>query len=239
MLTLRQLVAGFGRRTAVFRHRGGDVFCPVCEREFDRFKDDWNRGNALCWRCGAHERHRAQWLLLKSRPDLLDDAHRMLHFAPEWCLRRRLSRVSHLSYLTADLFQADVDLRLDISQLELPDSSFDAVVCSHVLEHVEDDTAAMRELWRITAPGGWCLIMVPLDLTREQTLEDATITSPQQRLETFWQHDHVRLYAPDIGDRLAAAGFAVERIRPREEFAPELIERCRIGAAEDLWLCRR
>ena len=238
LITLRQAVTGLSRRTEVFRHRGNVVFCPLCGSEFDRFKDDWNRGNALCWRCGSHERHRAQWLLLEQRPSLLGEARRLLHFAPEWCLRRRLSRQRELDYVTADLFQADVDLQLDITKIRLPDASFDAILCSHVLEHVEDDAAAMRELRRITAPGGWCLIMVPLDLGREHTLEDPTITSPQERRQTFWQHDHVRLYAADIGDRLTAAGFAVERIQPREAFAPELVERCRIGEAEDLWLCQ-
>jgi SAM-dependent methyltransferase len=239
VITLRQFGAGIGRWTEVLHHRGNDVFCPVCGSRFDRFKDDWNRANALCWRCGSHERHRAQWLLFEHRPHLLGDARRLLHFAPEWCLRHRLSRLGHLNYVTADLFQDDVDLKLDVTRLSLADASFDAVVCSHVLEHVEDDAAAMHELWRITAPNGWCLVMVPLDLAREHTLEDATITSPQQRLQTFWQQDHVRLYAADIADRLATAGFAVERIRPRDEFAPSLIERCRIGDAEDLWLCRR
>lgn len=235
---MRRLATGLGRWKEVVAHRGDDVLCPLCGRRFDRFKDDWNRANALCWRCGSHERHRAQWLLLDERTSLLADAQRLLHFAPEWCLRRRLSRIRHLDYVTADLLQADVDLRLDITQLALPDASFDAVICSHVLEHVEDDAAAMRELHRVTAPGGWCLIMVPLDLGREHTLEDATVTSPQERRQTFWQHDHVRLYAADIGDRLSAAGFTVERIRPREAFASELVERCRIGDAEDLWLCR-
>ncbi len=234
----RKAVAGVARRLQVLRRRGSDVFCPVCESGFDRFKDDWNRGNALCWRCGSHERHRAQWLLLEQRPRLLRDARRLLHFAPEWCLRRRLGRVRHLDYVTADLLAPGVDLRLDITQLALGDASFDAVLCSHVLEHVEDDAAAMRELQRVTAPGGWCLVMVPLDLGREHTLEDSTVTSPHERTQTFWQHDHVRLYAADIAERLAAAGFNVERIRPQDAFPPELVSRCRIGDAEDLWLCR-
>ena len=229
---------GIERRVQMLRHRGEQVLCPLCNHHFERFKDDWNRPGALCWRCGSHERHRAQWLLLQRRSELLRDARSLLHFAPEWALRRRLPRIGHLRYLTADLFQPDVELHLDITALDLPDASFDAVLCSHVLEHVADDGAAMRELRRITAPGGWCLVMVPLDLARQQTHEDPSIVAPEDRQRNFWQHDHVRLYAPDIADRLAAAGFQVERIRPIEEFGADSLERCRIGAAEDIWLCR-
>ena len=237
-LTPVRVARGIARRGQMLRHRGGDVLCPACGHSFDRFKDDWNRPNALCWRCGSHERHRALWLLFMRRPELLADARSLLHFAPEWAMRHRLERLESLRYLTADLEQPDVDLKLDLTALELPDASFDAVVCSHVLEHVQDDAQAMRELRRIVAPGGWCLVMVPLDAGREQTYEDPSIVAPQERERAFWQHDHVRLYAPDIGERLAAAGFTVERIRPYVEFGPYLASRCRLLEADDMWLCR-
>jgi SAM-dependent methyltransferase len=226
------------RRAQMLRHRGDAVLCPICGHRFDRFKDAPNRGDALCWRCGSAERHRAQWLLFERRPELLGGVGSMLHFAPEWALRHRLERRRGLRYVTADLYHEDVDLRLDLTALDLPDASFDAVVCSHVLEHVSDDAAAMSELARVTAPGGWCLVMVPLDPGRAATYEDAAITTPAGREAAFWQFDHVRLYAADIGERLAAAGFAVERIRPAEEFGPGILERCRIGEADDIWLCR-
>jgi SAM-dependent methyltransferase len=222
----------------MLHHRGHDVLCPVCGREFARFKDDWNRPDALCWRCGSHERHRAQWLLFERRPELLADARSLLHFAPEWGPRRRLSALADLSYVTADLDQPDVDLHLDITALALPDAEFDAIICSHVLEHVADDRAAMNELRRVLAPGGWCLVMVPLDLGRERTYEDPSLTDPRDRERAFAQHDHVRMYAPDIGERLTAAGFSVERVRPRDEFGDRLLERCRIGLVEEIWLCR-
>ena len=223
----------------MLRHRGDEVLCPICGHAFDRFNDAWNRPAAVCWRCGSEERHRAQWLVLTGPRNLLSGASSLLHFAPEWALRHRLEQVHGLRYVTADLFQDDVDLRLDIAALDLPDASFDAVLCSHVLEHVEDDMAAMRELARVTAPGGWCLVMVPLDLSRAATYEDPAITDPEDRLRAFWQHDHVRLYAADIGDRLSEAGFDVERLRPERELGLETMERCRVDVADDVWLCRR
>ncbi len=222
----------------MLRHRGDQVLCPLCGHHFDRFKDDWNRANALCWRCGSHERHRAQWLLFDRRPELLVRAGSLLHFAPEWTLRRRLQRLEHLRYVTADLQQPDVELQLDLTALELPDESFDAILCSHVLEHVADDRAAMRELRRITAPGGWCLVMVPLDLGREQTYEDAAITTPQQREQAFWQHDHMRLYAPDVGERLQAACFTVQCLQPLVELGAGAVARCRLNEGDYMWLCR-
>jgi SAM-dependent methyltransferase len=226
------------RRAQMVRHRGDRVLCPLCGCRFDRFKDDWNRANALCWRCGSHERHRAQWLLFERRPELLGQARSLLHFAAEWALRRRLAEIPGLRYVTADLDPLGVDLQVDITAMHLTDGSFDAVLCSHVLEHVGDDAAAMRELRRITAPGGWCLVMVPLDLGRERTYEDASLVDPADRQRAFWQHDHVRLYAGDIGERLEAAGFLVERIRPTKEFPADIVERCRVLEADHMWLCR-
>jgi len=225
-------------RVATARHRGDAVRCPLCAHGFDRFKDDWNRPNALCWRCGSHERHRAQWLLLERRPQLLGEARSLLHLSPEWCLRRKLAELPGLRYVTSDRDPAqDVDLRLDVTALDLPADAFDAVICSHVLEHVPDDATAMRELRRVTAPGGWCLVMVPIDLARERTYEDPSITAPRERERAFLQHDHVRLYAPDIARRLHAAGFAVEVIDMVATLGAEAA-RYRLNASDLIFLCR-
>jgi SAM-dependent methyltransferase len=225
-------------RAITVRHRGDAVYCPICEHGFDAFKDDWNRANALCWRCGSHERHRAQWLLLERRPELLRDAGSLLHFSPEWCLSRRLRAVPGLRYVTTDRDPGQAaELRLDVTALDLPDSAFDAILCSHVLEHVEDDAAAMRELRRVTAPGGFCLVMVPLDLDRERTYEDPSITEPAARERAFWQFDHVRLYAPDIALRLRRAGFDVETIDMAAELGADA-QRHRLLASDLVFLCR-
>jgi hypothetical protein len=95
----------------------------------------------------------------------------------------------------------------------------------------------MRELRRVTAPGGWCLVMVPLDVTRTETYEDPSVVEPEDRRREFLQHDHVRLYAPDIAGRLGAAGFAVEIVRPAD-LGPHAVQRAGLLPADWLFLCR-
>jgi SAM-dependent methyltransferase len=233
-----RIARGVALRAEMVRHRGDAVCCPLCGHGFAAFKDAPDVALGLCWRCGSHARHRAQWLLFEDRPQLLSDLGSLLHLAPEWALRRRLSELGHLRYVTADLDQPDVDLHLDLTAADVPDASFEGVICSHVLEHIPDDAAAMRELRRITAPGGWCLVMVPLDVGRAETYEDPSITAPDARHRAFWRPDHVRLYAPDIEQRLQAARFAVERIQPYAAFGEERCRRCAIAPFEELWLCR-
>jgi SAM-dependent methyltransferase len=46
---------------------------------------------------------------------------------------------------------------------ELPwgDDAFDLITCLDVIEHIPDDRVALRELMRVTKPGGWLVLTVP------------------------------------------------------------------------------
>ena len=46
-------------------------------------------------------------------------------------------------------------------RLPLPDDSMDIAIASDVIEHVEDDRGAVREMARVLRPGGTALITVP------------------------------------------------------------------------------
>src|SRR5262249_42077664 len=157
----------------------------------EKFQPHKGRENAKCPRCKARERHRLLWLYLKNKTNLFHDRLRVLHFAPErWF--EALSSLPKLDYLSADLDPGRAMVAMDITRIPLPDNSVDAIICSHVLEHVVDDRGAMREMYRILTTGGWATILVPIKSTLQTTLEDFTVVSPEERALLFGQADHVR-----------------------------------------------
>jgi SAM-dependent methyltransferase len=172
-----------------------------------------SRENALCPHCLSLERHRLLWLYLERETTLFSSLPHLLHIAPEVCLMRHLKphyKSSPERYKTADLESPLADLHFDIQQIPLADESFDVVICNHLMEHVEDDLQAMRELHRILKKGGWGVLLSPVDLARATTYEDDSITDPEERTRIFGQYDHRRLYGNDFADRLREAGFEVE-----------------------------
>jgi hypothetical protein len=88
-------------------------------------------------------------------------------------------------------------------------------------------------------PGGWGIFQVPLDTTRQQTYEDKSITSPEEREKHFWQKDHLRLFGLDYKDWLADAGFKVSVDNYVETLSPELVDRYRLPAHEMLYVCQK
>jgi hypothetical protein len=221
-------------RLSAFLLRGEGRECPCCGGHFKRMSRRRLSGwGGICPRCRSHPRHRAIALLL-ARGDL--PGRRLLHFAPEPLFDPVFKRLPGLERVTADLY-APADLRLDITKMDLPDGSFDLILCSHVLEHVPDDRAAMAELRRVLADGGLALVLTPYRDDRH-TYEDPSITSPLDRMVAFGQQDHVRIYGTDLADRLREAGLEVEDRTPVELFDESVVNRCELDAGEHFFLCR-
>jgi SAM-dependent methyltransferase len=195
------------------RYAGDAVECPCCGGSFGGFMPREGRAGAACPRCGALERHRLLWLWLREQLRLGDEVRDVLHVAPEPGLRRALRSVAGLRWVGGDLSPEDPGVAaIDLTSLPFDDSSVDLVLCSHVLEHVADDGAALREIRRVLRPRGRAVLQQPVDGTLERTREDPS-ASPADRLRLFGQEDHVRLYGRDFADRLRAAGLDVELVR--------------------------
>ena len=241
---IERIAAGARAERAVGRYRsllyrGRRVSCPVCRGRFRYFKPDHNRPDAICPGCLSQERHRALWLYLSEHPQLLDGATSLLHFAPEPRIEGQLRARPGLRYVSADLVSPRAMDKVDITALPYADAGFDAILCSHVLEHVDDDRGAMREMRRVLAPGGWALVMVPVDHNRASTLEDPAIRTPEQRRSAYLQEDHVRLYGSDLASRLDEQGFRTTVISYVRGLAPELRARHGLRVEDDIYLARR
>jgi ubiquinone/menaquinone biosynthesis C-methylase UbiE len=91
----------------------------------------------------------------------------------------------------------------------VPDGRFDLVVACDVLEHINDDRAAIRETWRVLRPRGTAILTVPQFDHDERTLEDPAIVSQEDRARVYGQEDHLRNYGADLAARLEEAGFSV------------------------------
>jgi len=227
---LRRLAGAWLNDRRQFRAGRLDRTCPICGYHGVFISVGHpGRWDARCLSCGSRERHRLQHLwVIEGGGDKLQ-GKRILHFAPEKVVMRRMA--GNPLYETADLMQAGVTHPgTDITDVRLPDASYDVVMANHVLEHIPDDRKAMRELFRLLKPGGIGLFSVPINATRQTTYENPAITGKAERWAHFSAHDHLRYYGLDFADRLMEAGFQVETFR----MTPE--EEVRYGLLRDEWV---
>jgi len=206
---------------------GNKVECPICGGKFRKFlpygyTKATGRDNALCPKCLSLERHRLMWLYLNDETDFFKKELKVLHIAPEQCFFKRFKALPNLDYTTGDLESPIADVHFDVQEIPFDDATFDVVICNHVLEHVDDDAKAKREMYRILKPNGFAILQVPMDTDNSTTMEDPTVTDPKERERLYRQKDHVRLYGLDYADRLSEAGFKVNPIEYAKSFDLEL-----------------
>lgn len=219
---------------------GADRFCSVCKSSVRFFKPYGliKRAEAQCPVCNTVERHRLTWLFFEQRTNLFDaKPKRMLHVAPEPQLEQQLRRIPNIEYVSTDVRDGKAEMSMDITDLSFADSSFDVILCSHVLEHVLDDRKAMRELSRVLSPSGWAALLVPITATT--TFEDPSVTDPQERERLFGKTDHVRAYGPDFKERLLESGFSVEVINAAGLLADHAQAQRMQLKDEELYFCRK
>jgi SAM-dependent methyltransferase len=217
-----QRIGGLGVKIVGFFYAGSNVTCPVCQNSYKKFLPYGRinpRQNALCPGCLSLERHRLIWLYLKERTNFFTTKLKILHVAPEACFIKRFEKQHGENYITADIESPLAKVKMDIHKIPFETNSFDVVLCNHVLEHVDDDIQAMREIHRVLKPGGFSILQVPFfHPIAHTTFEDKSITDRREREKLFGQDDHVRKFGRDYPKRLQKAGLkAVE-----DQFVNEL-----------------
>jgi len=231
-------------------YKGQGVVCPVCQYEFRSFAPYFGSEiieNARCPNCESMERHRLMWIYLHEKTDFFDfRPKKLLHFAPERYFYKFFNKMSKLDYVPCDLHPDKYEknyggeiIEADITILPFKDHEFDVIFCSHILEHVPDDNKAISELFRVMKKGGWGIIQVPIDYSLENTFEDFSITTPEERMKAFGQEDHARLYGRDYKLRLEKAGFQVIEDQYAASFSSENAKRIGILRDEVIYFCTK
>lgn len=217
------------------------VHCPQCNWRGCAFRSlDCGKfvvPQAVCPHCGSHERHRMLALFYRQRPPaFLGQSGNVLHFAPERMTYDEIRKHPNLRYFSFDIDLAvyPSDLRhgatMDLHAIPLRDNFAAGVFCFHVLEHVRDDRACIREIYRVLKPGGEAIIMVPFMMDQTET-EEYGAPDPDM-------FDHVRGYSPlDFKHRLAP--FEYEEVLPATLLTREEALRHGIPDSQAIYVCRK
>jgi SAM-dependent methyltransferase len=192
---------------------GKSKTCVVCDKNLSKFILLSNN-ELLCPYCGSLKRNRR---LIQQLVPKLETGVKVLEFSPSKCLKNRLKNETKIEYVTSDFVgEFEADKHYDITKIDEKAESYSIVICYHILEHIENDSLAMSELYRILKPDGTCFIQTPFKTG--EMYEDLSITDPKERITHFGQHDHVRIYSVEaLKGRLETVGFKVEVLNFREE----------------------
>lgn len=187
--------------------------CNICDKGLRKFIP--HHEDKLCPNCGSLSRTRRLWTILQT--EFLKEGTKILDFSPSRSLYRVLKKRFSIAYSSTDLSGDFLsDYHYDITRIDSQNETYDVIICYHILEHIENDSLAMRELWRVTKNGGCCIIQTPFK--DGSIYEDNSIKSPKERLKHFGQKDHVRIYSVNgLKQRLTDIGFRVEIREYHEE----------------------
>ena len=174
-----------------------------------------NKKEYMCPCCNSSDRDRLivsflEWLELENATG----EESVLHIAPAGSISHWIyENCPGITYHTTDLYMKGVTFQIDIQNMKgIQDESYDYIICSHVLEHVQDDRKAMRELHRILKKSGMVLFLVPVALDIEHIDEEWGLTE-EENWQRFEQGDHCRIYAQqELVERLEESGFCVRQL---------------------------
>jgi SAM-dependent methyltransferase len=117
-----------------------------------------------CARCHSLERHRAfRRIFIALGPR---------RFRPLHCLQ--FSKDPTIDAQWFDRLEISIYGKqngLDLQRIDRPNGSYDVIVCNHVLEHVANYRAALRELARVLSPNGFLFLSFPDPLNLEHTMD--------------------------------------------------------------------
>lgn len=215
-----------------------DGFCAVCGKK-SSFQAGWMysltsptgekiinwREHLACMHCGFVTRIRAALHYFYARMQPFPDAAiyitEQVTNLFEWLKQR------HPSIVGSEFLGNEVPLgstkngvrNEDVTRLTFPDNCFDYVLSFDVLEHVVDDIAALKELFRVLKPGGTVLFSVPFSSSSPQKVVRAKVADDGEIVHLMPPEYHgnpvdpekgalaFRYFAWDLLDEMRKIGF--------------------------------
>jgi len=212
--------------------------CPFCGPTLI-VRLNRNDDGIRCIRCTASTVHLSIGLALAAAvPDWANvNSAEFSASGPLVSYLRKRSRAFDASEFYADAERSSLRNGIrceDMQRLTYADASFDLITHTEVLEHVPDDVAALKELYRVLRPGGVMVFTVPLfgpKTTERARLLDGVVHHME---EPVYHTDPIRGgagilafrdYGFDIAERLSSAGFPRVVIASPENRIPTLTAR--------------
>jgi SAM-dependent methyltransferase len=183
--------------------------CNVCGWQGKQFYAFFNemcrqKDQTLCPRCwsSVYQRNLAKYILENLDSDY---PYKVLECSPHASDPVGVV-LKHMDYISIDIVKGRAMIEMDLTDLKFRKESFDIVVCSAVLEHVDDDVKALQEMYRVVKIGGRAIVQIPMgyhgDMKGEHTTE----------FEGMPFYEHHRAYGyNDFINKMNYVGFRVER----------------------------
>lgn len=131
--------------------------------------------------------------------------------------------------------------RANLYHLPFPDNYFHGAILSEILEHVEDDGRALKEIYRVLKPGGVAVMTVPNANYPfwwdpiNKTLETVFHTKIRRGMLAGIWANHVRLYTmPELRRPVVEAGFRIEAERAFTHYSFPFIHNLVYGVGKPL-----
>lgn len=229
-----------GHQTVFFRNAGIN---SVTLKELEVIGGS-KRTHTVCPYCGSIDRFRYSWYVLSQYAGINDSSpylggYKILHFAPESCIAQILEEKFSDDYYTADIVPGRAKYCVDITNIQFESNSYNLTIANHVLEHIKNEHAAVKELIRVTRNDGIIVLSAPISLKLKKTIEETSELSDQERLKRFGQIDHVRLYGDDFKTRLESYGLKVDELAAMDILSENDIRRMKLIENDKIFICRK
>lgn len=208
--------------------------CNICNNDVfftsfpDTYEEMWKKTGFMYWNadfllqsrekfscpvCNATDRERLMAAFLEGIQAEEGETIRMLHIVPSPSLAAYVHGRKEIQYETMNIAAQNGISCADLQCMGgLENEAYELIVCSHLLQRVEDDVRVMRELYRILKSQGMCLVTVPLIEGKSDT-DEQWGCSEEENWRRFSQYDHCRLYGKrDFINRLRKVGFYVNEL---------------------------